>query len=98
SFSRDWSSDVCSSDLEQARPICDRKSSYCCNQHAFQDQQSENRRIGKDCLLPTLHRSSDAPPSIHHCFRASLPSKFLSRRQRNRSEERRVGKEWVYAC
>src|SRR5207302_5821067 len=62
-FSRDWSSDVCSSDLAPADPLL----CYCCDDAAVYDQRSggivtlrdailslievrsEERRVGKEC-------------------------------------------------
>src|SRR5690606_40303007 len=81
-FSRDWSSDVCSSDLLLALdPGDDRR------ERADRDADDEQRLDeGREQLL----HQAVPPPS----GRPSGGSESKSRPANARSEERRVGKEW----
>src|SRR5690606_40359716 len=77
SFSRDWSSDVCSSDLANSSP------------------EDQERRIQRIVALepPVLVVADGESPSdklMAMCGRAGIPL-FVTK---ERSEERRAGKEW----
>src|SRR3546814_9713047 len=76
----DWSSDVCSSDLLVAAPVCARYA----------------REL--ECGGVELARRSEVRPAahIHPAVTAAIDGEFFALRQR--SEERRVGKEWVSTC
>src|SRR5690606_40369495 len=88
-FSRDWSSDVCSSDLEGAMG----KKGDCWDRYKVRvDEVRESVRIIRQCLEQLsgpLRRTPDFDP------RALVPKKVnLKAQDYYRSEERRVGKEW----
>src|SRR6188474_3681540 len=55
---RDWSSDVCSSDLPRTRPT-DRRRQACSARPRGPRGRSEERRVGKECV--TTCRSRWAP-------------------------------------
>src|SRR3546814_18174011 len=111
----DWSSDVCSSDLEKAG-CADRKKDHLLHVR-FQLPRALTHAAHRVCatcpqklrpcaprpllcaLAPTLRRGVDRSSSTR--FRAGcglegpqLPLRSM-RSQVDRSEERRVGKEWV---
>src|SRR5690606_40204820 len=93
-FSRDWSSDVCSSDL-----IC---AGTCLKAELERQLQADQQRIRNiEARLQSVrdaeaHRSLDVvvkhvPAQMAVTTRAQVPSFDDALR---RSEERRVGKEW----
>src|SRR3546814_21097582 len=91
----DWSSDVCSSDLDPADGAMDAQS------HCFRESRADRALLCLQCCMGEL--------SFHDCFlsrndwshgRASKSLlRYCSVRTRSpRSEERRVGKECVGTC
>src|SRR5207253_8675800 len=79
---RDWSSDVCSSDLVGARKGKPSPTS------AKVSDAARSQSIIWSCTLIT-------PPSTSARAAPALPERERERRRQNdRSEERRVGKEW----
>src|SRR5690606_40607786 len=101
-FSRDWSSDVCSSDLERpARSDPPRPAAGCVDQTLCAGQRSVERRpLSAAAAAPTPPFSRPAasgtgfwrrdPAIIGHKSPKKSNSVILARQ---RSEERRVGKE-----
>src|SRR5438105_15434289 len=71
---RDWSSDVCSSDLWQLAP------------RAMYNLMQEARKSGLDVVTQAELLFITAKEVLNH--------RFLYLHGRDRSEERRVGKEW----
>src|SRR5690606_40260380 len=92
-FSRDWSSDVCSSDLAHGNFLVDALSVFC-----FDDAELLNAKdlaTAHDCtcvvqLVNVLHGHGKVVRSPgQHGFKAGN----AFGREKSRSEERRVGKE-----
>src|SRR3546814_1119027 len=85
----DWSSDVCSSDLDRARPIATRLANL--------DREPEQAR-GK------VPRRGKLEPTRHAQAAVEVQNEAVGRKARlydlvaKRSEERRVGKECVSTC
>src|SRR5690606_40599198 len=77
-FSRDWSSDVCSSDLVQL--------------HAESPLELVCDQVSKKIAFPLLQVGQIRFHPFHKLYRASLVAD--QSRLGDRSEERRVGKEW----
>src|SRR3546814_4356355 len=86
----DWSSDVCSSDLDREEPQAVRVLPGAVSTYAG----------GESCVGPSFTASHTAARHVAAFYdRVSIwrpPGK--RRRDRNRSEERRVGKECVSTC
>src|SRR3546814_12950056 len=89
----DWSSDVCSSDLTTLSGVASLANGESGVQRArFAKLIAEIQMIDRPCAV-VEHRLLDEPlpqrldEKIHVALRGS-----------GRSEERRVGKEWVSAC
>src|SRR5690606_39627209 len=90
-FSRDWSSDVCSSDLDEA---------YI--DYSARNQLDLYRRYGNVAVLRTLSKIGLAalrvgwlvahPDLVRELDKVRLPYNLPTLSQRLRSEERRVGK------
>src|SRR3546814_17785819 len=89
----DWSSDVCSSDLglqTRRRPHWD----------TFSRSQGDRKRVSRQTYscrpeVPHEVRPRSAGPPRASCPPLSLPLEPVAGL---RSEERRVGKEWVSTC
>src|SRR5690606_40823588 len=86
-FSRDWSSDVCSSDL------------YCRVEHLFDVPPTAfvpQPKVWSAIVRLTPHTQLPCPARSPAIFQEVVRVAFTQRRKtlKNRSEERRVGKEW----
>src|SRR5690606_39560004 len=82
-FSRDWSSDVCSSDLcEEAH-------------EAIRRARQQGKRVFGEPLIQhlTLDESEYFNPDWDHAARRVMSPPFRNKKHQDRSEERRVGKE-----
>src|SRR5690606_40670878 len=96
-FSRDWSSDVCSSDLkahETTRIVCGSavvapERSRLDGGHACRDRRSEERRVGKECRCrwPSERYKKNRTPGMPggKSPRTSAPAATNSRRIRGRA-------------
>src|SRR3546814_15428915 len=92
----DWSSDVCSSDLHQiAEPLM----------RHFMRQDHENAllvsfRGDPGIIQQDAFKGEDRAPVLHRAEKLALAGTchIIQLRQRERSEERRVGKEGVSTC
>src|SRR5690606_39357078 len=82
SFSRDWSSDVCSSDLAPLESL---------------DDAVERGQPGGHEVRP-VGRPEEGGAAARQSFIALAPGHALTRAEGPRSEERRVGKEWRARC
>src|SRR5690606_39375459 len=91
-FSRDWSSDVCSSDLE-----CDRQLKQLATDGAYVHIETYvgRARPGSSMLRPNLVHRWRFEARRDHLVLSGRPA-FRDERafKVSRSEERRVGKEW----
>src|SRR5690606_40841251 len=91
-FSRDWSSDVCSSDLEDGLLLCHDPSEPIASAEC-------NRCSGLQVPRPLTYRGAGLPKARTERVMAGH-SKWANIQHRKgkqdklRSEERRVGKEW----
>src|SRR3546814_14305281 len=105
---RDWSSDVCSSDLRIAAGGKDgalhRRRGGNAQQHAARLSRPDNVDTGLIALhgkcrwRPAARQLLDTDsPARSGAYAASLRD-INSVKSRTRSEERRVGKEWVSKC
>src|SRR5256884_2353413 len=74
--SRDWSSDVCSSDLDQKEMI-----------------EAVRRDLQRGLKKPETGRNGLTPPQVLRAFILMRVKNWHYRELRERSEERRVGKE-----
>src|SRR3546814_14453136 len=84
----DWSSDVCSSDLEAIRQVADRRHTDGQAGYSKYIQQLDSRQLGRlIAIIRDRHKKHTAPGG--DALRKTLLVLFL------RSEERRVGKECV---
>src|SRR3546814_14920954 len=88
----DWRSDVCSSDLvgpnfREIPPI----------RRADDIDPGPKRRLGIGVNAPEIPEDRHAEEPHHSTFVASIP-RALKIRAAYRSEERRVGIEWVSPC
>src|SRR3546814_18908312 len=83
----DWSSDVCSSDLDPLLRECVIVEAFALRHRA---RDTDRQRVGdRDIEHPRqAPRFEAAGLDLHLAFKAVA-------RKRGRSEERRVGKEWV---
>src|SRR5690606_40471338 len=88
-FSRDWSSDVCSSDLAEAIQTILRREAYPNPYEALKDLTRGKKQIDKK----TIHAFIDKLD-----VNASIKMELKKITPQNRSEERRVGKESRYRC
>src|SRR5690606_39477798 len=82
-FSRDWSSDVCSSDLARAQPL-----RFRVQQEAARARQLQVWRLNGS----PPKKPGDVSPGFFHVRAARFTSRF-NETHPARSEERRVGKE-----
>src|SRR3546814_15123552 len=91
----DWSSDVCSSDLNILAPAAEaehRPAHRFDRDVARQDQQIRPGKIAPVFLL-------DRPQQAPRLIQIGVVRPRIERREALiRSEERRVGKEWVSTC
>src|SRR5690606_39974938 len=91
SFSRDWSSDVCSSDLRPGGPSSSRRPPY-----SAELRHAGPGGVGSGCdptQLPLLDRGGDVPPIPgEHPPGGEPPGAGGGGAPTVRSEERRVGK------
>src|SRR3546814_3783651 len=91
----DWSSDVCSSDLESQPPVESRLShrriQAQMTTHYRQLTQGQRYQIEAGLSAAESQASIAKRVGVH-------PSTISREVRRNRSEERRVGKEWVSTC
>src|SRR3546814_13960894 len=89
----DWSSDVCSSDLQRAYTLCVKACGW---------DDGLNSPVQLQSLLAKISRSENYLPSCE--LETSITRMMTPRReqmmlqQNRRSEERRVGKECVSTC
>src|SRR5690606_39499156 len=81
-FSRDWSSDVCSSDLPPT--VAGQRPRRCSTWRSPRSPTTSTR------LSRAWRRQGSSPRKP----RARTPAARMTRGKRRRSEERRVGKEW----
>src|SRR5207249_8027392 len=93
---RDWSSDVCSSDLlvrrgwDQCGPVCVLSAAACCN---------HGRRTRRMTPPPEERVPIVVPAIVDEALFAAVAEQWAENRQRHRrSEERRVGKECRCRC
>src|SRR3546814_2075429 len=85
----DWSSDVCSSDLQRQR------------QHRHQPADCRRPQIVRNEMRTALPLGGGKrqPREQNQCKDAARCGAPITQRQKvQRSEERRVGKEWVSTC
>src|SRR3546814_15668633 len=88
----DWSSDVCSSDLEEAEEMADRVGVITGGRLILVEQKDELiKKLGRKTLTLNLAEQLEAVP-------AELADWKLELAGDGRSEERRVGKECVSTC
>src|SRR3546814_11157073 len=95
----DWSSDVCSSDLPGVKDA---------DRAADRDRERGEQRERAHCLVVAAHQQRGEPEQDRRLMRPALPIAHLARVQADailrhqraaiRTEERRVGKEWVRTC
>src|SRR5690606_39408633 len=86
-FSRDWSSDVCSSDLKNMREVFYNSYVKNCNViGATCSSIGKHNKVLSD-LLSTMHKKNIKIPTAFYKQYCEIFGK------KNRSEERRVGKE-----
>src|SRR3546814_21035172 len=91
----DWSSDVCSSDLEQLQQPVARRTLVPC---AVAPDGLE-QRIGRGVAVATRHMSGGKGKTLFMVVRAGGDfGQQCVDIVDGRSEERRVGKEWVRTC
>src|SRR3546814_15005311 len=91
----DWSSDVCSSDLDELKLACFCKTSGATGLHIYVPLNGRyDFEVTRATAQFIAQRAHERVPSITSLERS------LSKRQKKayRSEERRVGKEWVSTC
>src|SRR3546814_15301958 len=88
----DWSSDVCSSDLDPLALA--RMRHYLVAQPAFPQEDAARRRLGIDEGQEMVGRVVGAAGRRHQHREARI----LEFERARRSEERRVGKECVSTC
>src|SRR3546814_20119674 len=81
----DWSSDVCSSDLRHF--IYPRTGPYLSGNHETDRHRARGR-------IPYRRKGKAADARRTESGRKRIPHRYSDRR----SEERRVGKEWVSTC
>src|SRR3546814_11248203 len=91
----DWSSDVCSSDLELQHPEPALALADDMVRAIRRGHVAQNRRDGADVVEIGAGRILDARVALHQDAERPLRTRRLLRR---RSEERRGGKEWVSTC
>src|SRR3546814_13793655 len=104
----DWSSDVCSSDLPSHPPAQDRDQPGRRRPLAKFERQPSERvldlgerlRVLKTELGLTMDRAAEADEVAQEDFGLGGPASrdLVHFFPPNRSEERRVGKEWVSTC
>src|SRR5690606_40370284 len=86
-FSRDWSSDVCSSDLSEVKP--NQVGSFRSLAEKWLNHSEKVREISQSCLMNyRCHLKHHIFPVIGDMFLKDLTLHSIER-----SEERRVGKE-----
>src|SRR3546814_16345547 len=86
----DWSSDVCSSDLNCA--LGEQPRDIRLQRDALQQIERDYRQHDVELKVASLRRNGDRCVIADH-LRGNLRGCL-----RDRSEERRVGKEWVSTC
>src|SRR5690606_40276666 len=97
-FSRDWSSDVCSSDLERAHALAEQ----LLERHGVLTREAlrvEAVTGGFSAVYPVLKAMEEAGQVRRGYVVAGLgAAQFAASGAIDRSEERRVGKEWRARC
>src|SRR5690606_40676237 len=95
-FSRDWSSDVCSSDLQleqlqaQNKELQEQVDSY-----SAENLAEENKKL-KEQVRELIAYKKDKEKEEKMNVIDKFDSKLTSEEKQSRSEERRVGKECIY--
>src|SRR3546814_17268498 len=86
----DWSSDVCSSDLERL---------FAFRDHGYIFDQMNGAQSRMPAFLINIHRVSNLSEAEAYVSRIRGMGPVLDQLSaQSRSEERRVGKEWVSTC
>src|SRR5690606_41051483 len=81
-FSRDWSSDVCSSDLDEIQKTMMEECDFI--------KEANNLKVFREFLQNTHNEDATVPRVYEHCSTRRI---LTMERFHGRSEERRVGKE-----
>src|SRR5690606_39961536 len=88
-FSRDWSSDVCSSDLHELRGDGEVRRAGAAERRGGEDAGAERADEAADAMDPEdVSRVVIAEPVLHN------GDEEVADRRDDRSEERQVGNEW----